>query len=677
MAVGSETPKQFGNAAAAPIKERLDNNFGSDNDDAAQVPKQQQEAVVMTKKPATSQLSASLANHDAATAAPTSPDASSSSPASPPVQAGKQKSGLFTRVRKVPFNKGNSQDDDFKYQGEGIQFKGKLIGIKDVESARGDEMCKAAMLELKNGLKTKKEHKIRIGIAVSLSGLTIKDEKGTIAMHQHAVARISYIWRDPSDQRSFGYVYGTPDSGHRFAAVKVADKSADALVGAIHELFQVAYRLKQREIETAKKGGQDDAAATEAAIARRKMSPRRSRTTDTRRPICLIWRMSSSGIQQMDSMNTQAEQAWADFGGDDHASNASSSSDPWGRGNSPQSVRTITPDPFDTLVQYGGQLPNTVSAAPPAVVPRQSVPIPNFSAQPVYATQHSQQSWGSVPATPPNSLFNPMAQQMQQTTFSINAFSSLADAGSNPFGSFNSSSFSSPPVDIFGMSSVTTSPAPENSFSVFDPPPPAPVPVKEEKKMIDPFSTGPELFGDILKFGAPRSEKTTKNHFPQPLKPTIGDLRGEPITITPAATTVDPFFVTPSAMGLSVSVSPPNHSSITSSLDYAHSPAQMQHNLVRRVSTTSGNFNMGAGGVSPPVLPPRPLGHSNSVGTFAAGALPPPPAAPRRTTQGTPPALGFSGGATANPFGSMATSSHLAPASSDPFASDPFFAAAR
>ncbi|OWA50846.1 hypothetical protein BV898_15350 [Hypsibius exemplaris] len=44
-------------------------------------------------------------------------------------------------------------------------------------------------------------------------------------MHQHAVARISYIWRDPSDQRSFGYVYGTPDSGHRVAAVKVADKS--------------------------------------------------------------------------------------------------------------------------------------------------------------------------------------------------------------------------------------------------------------------------------------------------------------------------------------------------------------------------------------------------------------------------------------------------------------------
>lgn len=76
-------------------------------------------------------------------------------------------------------------------------------------------------------------------------------------------------------------------------------------------------------------------------------------------------------------------------------------------------------------------------------------------------------------------------------------------------------------------------------------------PVKEEKKPIDPFSTGPELFGDILNFGAPRTEKTSKLLFPQPVKPTIGDLRGEPTVIIPAPTTVDPFFVAPS-LGLSV-----------------------------------------------------------------------------------------------------------------------------
>ena len=76
--------------------------------------------------------------------------------------------------------------------------------------------------------------------------------------------------------------------------------------------------------------------------------------------------------------------------------------------------------------------------------------------------------------------------------------------------------------------------------------------MKEEKKVVaDPFSTGPELFGDILNFGAPRTEKTSKLLFPQPIKPTIGDLRGESSVITPSPTTVDPFFVAPS-MGLSV-----------------------------------------------------------------------------------------------------------------------------
>ena len=70
--------------------------------------------------------------------------------------------------------------DVFHFEGEGLQFKGKLIGIKDVESARGDGMCLMAMQDLKNGLKSSKEHKPKIGLSVSLSGLTIKDDKATV-----------------------------------------------------------------------------------------------------------------------------------------------------------------------------------------------------------------------------------------------------------------------------------------------------------------------------------------------------------------------------------------------------------------------------------------------------------------------------------------------------------------
>lgn len=174
--------------------------------------------------------------------------------------------------------------------------------------------------------------------------------------------------------------------------------------------------------------------------------------------------------------------------------------------------------------------------------------------------------------------------------------------------------------------------------------------MKEEKKIVtDPFAT--ELFGDISNFGAPRLGKITKNSFPQQIKPKIGDLRGEPSTITPATTTVDPFFISPSNMGLSVSVSPPDHSStMDSAISSTAQHAMMMHhphNQVRRVSTTSGNFSTGQYGSSvssPPVLPPRPLAHSNSTGTFAAGGLPPPPpTAPRRISHGTHPGQAFAG----------------------------------
>ena len=73
------------------------------------------------------------------------------------------------------------------------------------------------------------------------------------------------------------------------------------------------------------------------------------------------------------------QDSWADFGGSLGSSNgssgigsdqmssasstSSSSSDALGgRGSTPQSIRTITPDPFDTMVQY--QTPPPAMAIP-------------------------------------------------------------------------------------------------------------------------------------------------------------------------------------------------------------------------------------------------------------------------------------------------------------------------
>jgi hypothetical protein len=96
--------------------------------------------------------------------------------------------------------------------------------------------------------------------------------------------------------------------------------------------------------------------------------------------------------------DTDNQRAWADFGADQSSSGGSSigSTDPWGRGT-PESQRIVTPDPFDVEIPFGQQLSFLATTARPAA----ALPV-SFAS--------SQQSWGAVPAAPPNSLFSPVAQ---------------------------------------------------------------------------------------------------------------------------------------------------------------------------------------------------------------------------------------------------------------------------
>ena len=68
---------------------------------------------------------------------------------------------------------GNEQ----KFLGEGQMFKGKLIGVLEVQEARGDRMCQDALQELKTAIKASGEHKQRILIHIAVDGLKIRDEK--------------------------------------------------------------------------------------------------------------------------------------------------------------------------------------------------------------------------------------------------------------------------------------------------------------------------------------------------------------------------------------------------------------------------------------------------------------------------------------------------------------------
>ena len=56
-------------------------------------------------------------------------------------------------------------------------FKGKLIGVLEVQEARGDRMCQDALQELKTAIKASGEHKQRILIHIAVDGLKIRDEK--------------------------------------------------------------------------------------------------------------------------------------------------------------------------------------------------------------------------------------------------------------------------------------------------------------------------------------------------------------------------------------------------------------------------------------------------------------------------------------------------------------------
>ncbi|KAM4642799.1 disabled homolog 1 isoform 3-T7 [Discoglossus pictus] len=144
-----------------------------------------------------------------------------------------------------------------RFKGDGVRYKAKLIGIDEVSAARGDKLCQDSMMKLKGiaaGARSKGEHKQKVFLTVSFGGIKIFDEKTGILHHHHAVHEISYIAKDITDHRAFGYVCGK-EGNHRFVAIKSA-QAAEPVILDLRDLFQLIYELKQRE-EMEKKAQKD------------------------------------------------------------------------------------------------------------------------------------------------------------------------------------------------------------------------------------------------------------------------------------------------------------------------------------------------------------------------------------------------------------------------------------
>ncbi|XP_074604937.1 uncharacterized protein LOC141858173 isoform X2 [Brevipalpus obovatus] len=134
---------------------------------------------------------------------------------------------------------------DDKFSGQGICYKAKLIGVDPVSGPRGDKLCHSSMQRLKALVKEARSHKQRISLHISFDGVILKDEKTGDIISSHSIPMISYISRDITDKRAFGFVYGSSDTGHQFYGIKT-EKSAVPVMKTIGELFTYVYEAKKR-----------------------------------------------------------------------------------------------------------------------------------------------------------------------------------------------------------------------------------------------------------------------------------------------------------------------------------------------------------------------------------------------------------------------------------------------
>ncbi|XP_041487233.1 disabled homolog 2 isoform X3 [Microtus oregoni] len=370
--------------------------------------------------------------------------------------------------------KGSEKTDEYllaRFKGDGVKYKAKLIGIDDVPDARGDKMSQDSMMKLKGMAaagRSQGQHKQRIWVNISLSGIKIIDEKTGVIEHEHPVNKISFIARDVTDNRAFGYVCGG-EGQHQFFAIKTGQQ-AEPLVVDLKDLFQVIYNVKKKEEEKKK--------VEEASKVEENGSEALMTLDDQANKLKL-------GVDQMDlfgdmstppDLNSPTSSANDLLASDIFASEPPGQTSPTGPPAAPQTnpldlFKTSAPAPMGPLAGLGGVPVTPPQAGPwaPVVFSPSTAVVPGaiISGQPsgfgqpiVFGTTPAVQVWNqpssfATPASPPA----PAVWCSAAPVAPPNAWSSTSSLG-NPF---QTNTFSPPAMPIQpspALPSVATPPQP-------------------------------------------------------------------------------------------------------------------------------------------------------------------------------------------------------------------------
>ena len=63
-----------------------------------------------------------------------------------------------------------------KFEGDGLPFKGKLIGMEDLSVDRDEKICLDSMFKLKAVVKARGEHKQRIQLNLTMNAVKVTDD---------------------------------------------------------------------------------------------------------------------------------------------------------------------------------------------------------------------------------------------------------------------------------------------------------------------------------------------------------------------------------------------------------------------------------------------------------------------------------------------------------------------